>query len=92
MKEGTFESLFVDLEVGNEIVACGTIYRAPSQNKKSISDFLDCLTTLLKLISKSKTKRYIMGNMNTNLNTDTNCLTNRFTELMLEYSLYFINK
>ena len=92
MKEGTFESLFVDLEVGNEIVACGTIYRAPSQNKNSIHDFLDSLTTLLKLISKSKTKCYIMGDMNTNLNTDTNCLTDRFTELLFEYPFYFINK
>jgi len=35
MKEGIFESLFVDILLdNNELITCGTIYRAPKLDKK----------------------------------------------------------
>jgi len=41
MKEGIFESLFVDIIFDNNVlITCGTIYRAPRLDKKSTSEFL----------------------------------------------------
>ena len=32
MNEGIFESLFIDIQFGNDKITCSTIYRAPKQD------------------------------------------------------------
>ena len=48
VKEGIFKSIFIDLHFKNKVVSCGTIYRAPKQDKQSVSEFLTTLKLLLK--------------------------------------------
>ena len=35
MNEGIFESLFIDIKFGSGKITCGTLYRAPKQNRFS---------------------------------------------------------
>ena len=88
MKEGIFESIFIDLHFKNIVVSCGTIYRAPKQDKQSVSEFLTTLKLYLETISNIKKTYYVMGDMNVNLNNQSQGLTDAFTEIMFENSFY----
>ena len=93
MKEGMFESIFIDLHFKNKVVSCGTIYRDPKQDKQSVSEFLTTLKLLLETISNTKKICYVMVDMNVNLNNQSQGLTDAFTEIMFENSFYsLINK
>jgi len=54
MKEGIFESLFIDLKFKNQIVTCGTIYRLPKQDNKSNLEFLSTFKIFIMQDVKSK--------------------------------------
>ena len=58
MKEGIFELIFIDLHFKNKVVSCGTIYRAPKQDKQSVSEFLTTLKLLLETILNTKKTCY----------------------------------
>ena len=60
MKEGIFESIFIDLHFKIKVVSCGTIYRAPKQDKQFVSEFLTTLKLLLETISNTKKTCYII--------------------------------
>ena len=93
MKEGIFESVFIDLHFKNKVVSCGTIYKAPTQDKQSASEFLTTLKLLLETISNTKKTCYVMEDMNVNLNNQSQGLTDAFTEIMFENLFYsLINK
>ena len=60
MKEGVFESLFIEIKGKNTTFLYGTIYRPPKDlNKDSnIDRFMDYLKKCVKIISKSKKNMY----------------------------------
>ena len=66
MHEKLFESIFVKLELQNESIICGTIYRSPSHDTGSNQIFFDNLKETLESI-KSNHKCYIFGDLNYNL-------------------------
>ena len=41
---------YIDLHFKTKVVSCGTIYRAPKQDKQSVSEFLTTLKLLLETI------------------------------------------
>ena len=67
MDEGNFESLFIDIELGNEKITCGIVYRSPKQDKSSNKRFRLKLRGVLNAIKASKNNAYIMGDFNYDL-------------------------
>ena len=51
MNEGIFESLFIDIQLGNDKITCGTIYRAPKQDRFSNNQFKTHLKNALKAVN-----------------------------------------
>ena len=58
MNEGNFESLFTNIQLGNEKITCGTIYRLPKQDKSSNERFRLKLRRVLNAIKTSKKYLY----------------------------------
>ena len=54
MDEGNFEPLFIDIQLGNEKITSGTIYRSPKQDKSSNERFRLQLRGVLNAIKTSK--------------------------------------
>ena len=68
MKEKSFESLFLDVEVGGKTIVCGSVYRSPNSNH---TIFNQNLNEILRETSKLNKKMILMGDLNYNLlNTD----------------------
>ena len=93
MDEGNFESLFIDIQLGNEKITCGTIYRLPKQDKSSNERFRLKLRGELNAIKASKNNAYIMGDFNYDLLHQSHAFTDGFVDTMYDYSFYsIINK
>ena len=93
MNEGIFESLFIDIQLGNDKITCGTIYRAPKQDRFSNNQFKTQLKNALSTLTVSKNKAYIMGDLNYDLLQDSHIFTDDFVDIMYDYSFYpIINK
>ena len=63
MNEGIFESLFIDIQLGNDKITCGTIYRAPKQDRFLNNQFKTQLKNALSTLTVSKNIAYIMGDL-----------------------------
>nr|CAB3263137.1 uncharacterized protein LOC104265527 [Phallusia mammillata] len=93
MKEKTFESLFIQFEVSNTKIVCGTIYRSPGQDGSSYNDFHNTLTASLSKINKMRLPTYILGDFNFNLLDTNNIHVDNFTTSLFENSFIpLINK
>ena len=93
MNEGIFESLFIDIQFGNDKITCGTIYRAPKQNRFSNNQFKVQLKNALSTLNVSKNKAYIMGDLNYDLLQDSHTFKDDFVDIMYDRSFYpIINK
>ena len=93
MNEGIFESLFIDVQLGNDKITCGTIYRASKQDRFSNNQFKTQLKNALSTLTVSKNKAYIMGDLNYDLLQDSHIFTDDFVDIMYDYSFYpIINK
>ena len=93
MNEGIFESLFIDIQFGNDKITCGTIYRAPKQDRFSNNQFIVQLKNALSTLNVSKNKAYIMGDVNYDLLQDSHTFTDDFVDIMYDHSFYpIINK
>ena len=93
MNEGIFESLFIDIQLGNDKITCGTIYRAPKQDRFSNNQFKTQLKNALSTLNVSKNKAYIMGDLNYDLLQDSHTFTDDFVDIMYDHSFYpIINK
>ena len=93
MNEGIFESPFIDIQLGNDKITCGTIYRASKQDRFSNNQFKTQLKNALSTLTVSKNKAYIMGDLNYDLFQDSHIFTDDFVDIMYDYSFYpIINK
>ena len=93
MNEGIFESLFIDIQFDNDKITCGTIYRAPKQDRFSNNQFIAQLKNALSTLNVSKNKAYIMGDLNYDLLQDSHTFTDDFVDIMYDHSFYpIINK
>ena len=93
MNEGIFESLFIDIQFGNDKITCGTIYHAPKQDRFSNNQFIVQLKNALSTLNVSKNKAYIMGDLNYDLLQDSHTFTDDFVDIMYDHSFYpIINK
>ena len=95
MNEGIFESLFIDIQFGNDKITCGsgTIYRAPKQDRFLNNQFKVLLKNALSTVYVSKNKAYIMGDLNYDLLQDSHTFTDDFVDIMYDHSFYpIINK
>ena len=92
MNQGIFESLFINIQLGNDKITCGTIYRAPKQDRFSNNQFKTQLKNALSTLTVSKNKAYIMGDLNYDLLQDSHIFTDDFVDIMYDYSFYPIIK
>ena len=88
MNEGIFESLFIDTQFGNDKITCGTIYRAPKQDRFSNNQFKVQLKNALSTLNVFKNKAYIMGDLNYDLLQDSHTFTDDFVDIMYDHSFY----
>ena len=86
MHEKLFESIFIKLQVRNETIICGTIYRSPSHDTKSNQTFIDKLQKTLELINTNH-KCFIFGDFNYDLLQIDNKL-NDLLDTMSDNSFY----
>ena len=88
MNEGIFESLFIDIQFGNDKITCGTVYCTPKQDRFSNNQFKVQLKNALSVINVSKNKAYIVGDLNYDLLQDSH--TSRMTLWILCMTILFI--
>ena len=53
VKEGCFESIFVEIKVGKFNIICGNVYRPPSNNS-DLNNFFDILSLVLDKLKRKK--------------------------------------
>ena len=95
MREGIFESLFIEIKGKNKSFLYGTVYRPPKDLKKTsnVDRFMDSLKKCLKIISKSKKSCIIQGDLNFNLIDTDDTSASDFADLMFDNSFFsHINK
>ena len=66
MDEKIFGSIFIDIYFDNKVVTCGTIYRSPKKDIKSLKKFFEYLNFVFNKLKYNKNV-YIMGDTNINL-------------------------
>ena len=66
MDEKIFESIFIDIYFDHKVVTCGTIYRSPKKDTKSLNKFFEYLNFVFNKLKHNKNV-YIMGDTNINL-------------------------
>ena len=82
-EEGTFESIFIELKLGNLNIICGALYRPPNKSNNAIDAFISILEETLNIVKKENKLLYLMGDFNFDL-LDPDRHTNIFTDLMFE--------
>ena len=93
MHEKSFESLFVTIQFDGRRLICGTVYRPPRNDNLRLTCFFQNLNMVLTEISKTKNKRFIMGDFNFNLLNLLDKNTEMFTDAMFNNNFYpLINK
>ena len=93
MNEKNFESIFIKIQLHNENLFCGNIYRSPSNDSHLNENFLNNLYNCIHNNNESLNKYFISGDFNYDLSNQDNEHICNFIEMMLE-GLYFpvINK
>ena len=94
MKETMFESLFIEINLNNQPILCGTIYRSPSCQASENEKFLVKLNACLIEINKIKNIiSFLMGDFNYDFLDSKNTTIIKFVDLLFDYSFYsLINK
>ena len=86
-EEGIFKSSLFELKINTVNIICGTIYRPPSSNAQTITEFMIILKNLLNLVKKKIKLIYIIVGSNFNLlNPDRN--TDAFVDEMFSNGNY----
>ena len=92
MHEKLFESIFIKLELQNENIICGTIYRSPLHDTRSNQFFFDHLEETFES-AKSNHKCFIFGDLIYNLLQHDNNVVSNLLDIMSDNSFYsLINK
>ena len=82
-EEGIFESIFIELKLGNLNIICGALYRPPNKSNNAIDAFISILQETPNIVKKENKLLYLMGDFNFDL-LDPDRHTNIFTDLMFE--------
>ena len=82
-EEGIFESIFIELKLGNLNIICGALYRPPNKSNNIIDAFISILEETLNIVKKENKLLYLMGDFNFDL-LDSDRHTDIFTDLMFE--------
>ena len=83
-EEGIFESIFIELKLGNVNIICGALYRPPNKSNNAIDSFISILEETLNIVKKENKLLYLMGNFNIDL-LDPDRHTDIFTDLMFGF-------
>ena len=67
MQEKLFESLFVTIHFEGKRLICGTVYRAPRNDNLGLNGFFDSIELVLGELNKTKSKCFLMEDLNLNL-------------------------
>ena len=93
MNEEVFESLFATIHFEGKRLVCGTVYRPPRNNNLGLRGFFDSTNMVLGELNKTKSKRFLMGDLNFDLLDLSGKKTEQFTDIMFTYNFYLlINK
>ena len=84
MNEKIFESIFIKIQLHNENLFCGNIYRSPSNDSRLNESFLNNLYNCIHNSNKSLNKCFITGDFNYDLSNQDNEHVCNFIEMMLE--------
>ena len=82
--EKIFESIFIKIQLHNENLFCGNIYRSPSNDSRLNENFLNNLYNCIHNINESLNKCFITGDFNYDLSNQDNKHVCNFIEMMLE--------
>ena len=93
MREKLFESLFVTIHFEGKRLICGTVYRPPRNDNLGVNGFFNSIKLVLGEINKTKSKCFLMGDLNFNLLDLSDKKTEQFTDIMFNNNFYpLINK
>ena len=84
MNEKIFESIFIKIQLHNENLFCGNIYRSPSNDNHLNENFLNNLYNCIHNNNESLNKCFITGDFNYDLSNQDNEHVCNFIEMMLE--------
>ena len=84
MNEKIFESIFIKIQLHNENLFCGNIYRSPSNDNHLNENFLNNLYNCIHNSNESLNKCFITGDFNYDLSNQDNEHVCNFIEMMLE--------
>ena len=84
MNEKIFESIFIKIQLHNENLFCGNIYRSPSNDNHLNEKFLNNLYNCIHNSNESLNKCFITGDFNYDLSNQDNEHVCNFIEMMLE--------
>ena len=87
MDEKIFESIFIDIYFDHKVVTCGTIYRSPKKDTKSLNKFFEYLNFVFNKLKHNKNV-YIMGDTNINLIDQKDPGTEILTDTMFNSNLF----
>ena len=88
MHEKLFDSLFVTIHFEGRRLICGTIYRPPRNDNLGLSGFFDSIKLVLGELNKTKSKCFLMRDLNFNLLDLSDKKTEQFTDIMFNYNVY----
>ena len=88
-----FESLFVTIHFEGKRLIRDTVYRPPRNDNLGLSGFFDFIKLVLCELNETKSKCFLMGDLNFNLLDLSDKKTEQFTDIMFSYNFYpLINK
>ena len=91
MNEKVFESLFLTIHFEGKRLS--NVYRPPRNDNLGLRGFFDSINLVLSELDKTKSKCFLMGDLNFNLLDLSDEKTEQFTDIMFNYNFYpLINK
>ena len=93
MNEKVSESLFVAMHFEGKRLVCGTRYRPPGNDNLGLRSFFDSINLVKGNLNKTKSKCFLIGDLNFNLLDLSDEKTEQFINTMFNYDFYpLINK
>ena len=83
-EEGVFESIFVELKLGNVNIICGALYRPPNKSNNTIDAFISILEETLNIVKKENKLLFLGGDFKFDL-LGPDRHTDIFTDLTFEF-------
>ena len=81
-EEYIFESILIELKLGNANIICGALYRPPNKSNNAIDAFISIFEETLNIVKKENKLLYLVGDFNFDL-LDPDCHTDLLLTLCL---------